>query len=219
MLSSLEKDNFFETCIPGNKGYTAVAHLSGRFHHMPKERPRLPENVTALHLPDVTDVLDWTRTCVWCTICSQSCHPVQTQCCWIGLSISSCAISRASSPLCTATKSRGRLVYGAVSRAETVPAHCAAGCVGPCSSFAASITPAAGGQLLFCDSLLDRESMLSMCNSLTSGGGYTNTDPESRRIRVAPNEVRGRTKVKVVYVVLEAQYQASISAGVRRHRR
>ncbi len=30
---------------------------------------------------------------------------------------------------------------------------------------------------------------------------------------MAPNEVRGRTKVKVVYVVLEAQYQASISAG------
>jgi hypothetical protein len=46
-----------------------------------------------------------------------------------------------------------------------------------------------------------------------AGGGYTNTDPESRRIRVAPNEVQGRVKVKVVYVVLEAQYQASISAG------
>ena len=46
-----------------------------------------------------------------------------------------------------------------------------------------------------------------------AGGGYTNTDPESRRIRVLPNEVQGRVKVKVVYVVLEAQYQASISAG------
>lgn len=45
-----------------------------------------------------------------------------------------------------------------------------------------------------------------------AGGGYTNTDPESRRIKVA--DVNGRVKIKVVYVVLEAQYQSSLSAGV-----
>lgn len=50
----------------------------------------------------------------------------------------------------------------------------------------------------------------SVAVSLT-GGGYTNTDPESRRIKVA--DVNGRVKIKVVYVVLEAQYQSSLSAG------
>lgn len=47
---------------------------------------------------------------------------------------------------------------------------------------------------------------------LPSGGGYTNTDPESRRITVS--NTKGRVLIKVVYVVLEAQYQSSISAGV-----
>ncbi|KAI7837358.1 hypothetical protein COHA_008797 [Chlorella ohadii] len=45
------------------------------------------------------------------------------------------------------------------------------------------------------------------------GGGFTNVDPESRRI--VPDE-HGRTKLKVVYVVLEAQYQASLSAAVNK---
>lgn len=43
------------------------------------------------------------------------------------------------------------------------------------------------------------------------GGGFTNVDPESRRI--VP-EANGRTKIKVVYVVLESQYQSSLSAAV-----
>ncbi len=46
-----------------------------------------------------------------------------------------------------------------------------------------------------------------------AGGGFTNVDPESRRI--VPDE-HGRTKLKVVYVVLEAQYQASLSAAVNK---
>ena len=43
------------------------------------------------------------------------------------------------------------------------------------------------------------------------GGGFTNVDPESRRI--VP-EANGRTKIKVVYVVLESQYQSSLAAAV-----
>jgi hypothetical protein len=48
------------------------------------------------------------------------------------------------------------------------------------------------------------------CNA--AGGGFTNVDPESRRI--VP-DAKGRTKIKVVYVVLESQYQSSLSAAVR----
>lgn len=44
------------------------------------------------------------------------------------------------------------------------------------------------------------------------GGMYTNTNPELRR--VVP-EVHGRTKVKVVYVVLEAQYQSALTTAVK----
>ncbi len=45
------------------------------------------------------------------------------------------------------------------------------------------------------------------------GGGFTSVDPESRRI--VP-EANGRTKVKIVYVVLESQYQSSLTAAVNR---
>lgn len=38
-------------------------------------------------------------------------------------------------------------------------------------------------------------------------------DPESRRI--VPENVNGRVQLKIVYVVLEAQYQASLAAAVR----
>ncbi|KAG1675380.1 hypothetical protein FOA52_012299 [Chlamydomonas sp. UWO 241] len=44
-------------------------------------------------------------------------------------------------------------------------------------------------------------------------GLFTSTDPESRR--VIP-EVNGRVRVKVVYVVLEAQYQAALTTAVKR---
>lgn len=43
------------------------------------------------------------------------------------------------------------------------------------------------------------------------GGGYTTVDPESRRIKP---EAKGRVMVKVVYTVLESQYQSSLSAAV-----
>ena len=41
---------------------------------------------------------------------------------------------------------------------------------------------------------------------------YTNTNPELRRI--VP-DAKGRTKVKVVYVVLEAQYQSALTKAVQ----
>lgn len=41
---------------------------------------------------------------------------------------------------------------------------------------------------------------------------YTNTSPELRRI--VPDE-KGRTKLKVVYVVLEAQYQSALTKAVQ----
>ena len=47
----------------------------------------------------------------------------------------------------------------------------------------------------------------------SAGGGlFTTTNPEIRR--VVP-DVRGRTKVKLVYVVLEAQYQSALTQAVR----
>ena len=44
------------------------------------------------------------------------------------------------------------------------------------------------------------------------GGGFTTLDPNSRRI--VP-EANGRTVVKVVYTVLESQYQSSLNAAVK----
>ena len=46
-----------------------------------------------------------------------------------------------------------------------------------------------------------------------AGGGFTNVDPESRRIVPTP---AGRTTLKLVYVVLEAQYQSSLATAVNR---
>ena len=43
-----------------------------------------------------------------------------------------------------------------------------------------------------------------------AGGGFTSVDPETRRI--IP-EANGRTKIKIVYVVLEAQYQSALAGG------
>ena len=42
-------------------------------------------------------------------------------------------------------------------------------------------------------------------------GLFTSTNPEMRR--VVPDDVAGRVKVKVVYTVLEAQYQSALSSG------
>jgi hypothetical protein len=44
-------------------------------------------------------------------------------------------------------------------------------------------------------------------------GLFTSTNPELRR--VVPDDVAGRVKVKVVYTVLEAQYQSALSSGER----
>jgi hypothetical protein len=44
-------------------------------------------------------------------------------------------------------------------------------------------------------------------------GLFTSTNPEMRR--VVPDDVAGRVKVKVVYTVLEAQYQSALTAAVQ----
>lgn len=48
----------------------------------------------------------------------------------------------------------------------------------------------------------------------TGGGGglFTSTNPEVRRVTPTPN---GRTRVKLVYVVLEAQYQSALTQAVK----
>ncbi len=45
-------------------------------------------------------------------------------------------------------------------------------------------------------------------------GLFTSTNPDSRR--VVPESENGRVRVKVVYVVLEAQYQSAISQAVQK---
>jgi magnesium chelatase subunit H len=45
------------------------------------------------------------------------------------------------------------------------------------------------------------------------GGGFTTVDPESRRI--VPENINGRTKIKIVYTVLESQYQSALAAAVK----
>lgn len=46
--------------------------------------------------------------------------------------------------------------------------------------------------------------------SMTSGGGFfTNSSPETKR--VVPVNMDGKTKFKIVYVVLESQYQSSLT--------
>jgi len=47
-----------------------------------------------------------------------------------------------------------------------------------------------------------------------STGMFTQSNPENRR--VVPDDPNGRQKFKVVYVVLESQYQASLSAACKR---
>jgi len=56
------------------------------------------------------------------------------------------------------------------------------------------------------------ESMISTSGG--AGGFFTNSNPEDRR--VTPENVNGRKKFKVVYVVLESQYQASMTVACKR---
>lgn len=51
--------------------------------------------------------------------------------------------------------------------------------------------------------------------SLPAGGGgglFTSTNPEVRRVSPKAN---GRTRIKLVYVVLEAQYQSALTQAVK----
>ena len=53
--------------------------------------------------------------------------------------------------------------------------------------------------------------------SPTANGLFTNTNPECRRVVPTAEQMEGKTTtVKVVYVVLEAQYQASLSEAVEK---
>ena len=57
-------------------------------------------------------------------------------------------------------------------------------------AFAANMPPSAGG----------------------GGGLFTSTNPEVRRVSPMAN---GRTRIKLVYVVLEAQYQSALTQAVK----
>lgn len=65
-----------------------------------------------------------------------------------------------------------------------------------CRSACAAAAGAAGGS---------RSNICAI--SAAAGAGYTAVDPESRRIVPTDAEKQGKTVVKMVYVVLEAQYQ------------
>ena len=56
--------------------------------------------------------------------------------------------------------------------------------------------------------------MHRITQKVTNQGACTATNSESRR--VVPEDVRGRPVMKVVYVVLESQYQSSMTAAVNR---
>lgn len=45
--------------------------------------------------------------------------------------------------------------------------------------------------------------------TIAMGGMFTNSSPETRR--VIPSDLNGKTKFKIVYVVLESQYQSSLT--------
>jgi len=60
-------------------------------------------------------------------------------------------------------------------------------------------------------------SRVDLRDSPTENGLFTNTNPEVRRIVPSEKQMEGKTTVvKVVYVVLEAQYQASLSEAVEK---
>ena len=55
---------------------------------------------------------------------------------------------------------------------------------------------------------------LSCASHLAGNGLFTSTNPELRR--VIPEDKGSRVKVKVVYVVLEAQYQSALTQAVKK---
>lgn len=46
-------------------------------------------------------------------------------------------------------------------------------------------------------------------DSMQTGGMFTNSSPETKR--VVPTNMEGKTRFKIVYVVLESQYQSSLT--------
>jgi magnesium chelatase subunit H len=84
--------------------------------------------------------------------------------------------------------------------------------------FANSVKKVSGNSLGLPMSSLPSSSALNMVvtNPTASGpmGGFTKTNSESRR--VVPEDPRGRPMMKIVYVVLESQYQSSMTAAVKR---
>jgi hypothetical protein len=46
-------------------------------------------------------------------------------------------------------------------------------------------------------------------DSFAGGGMFTNSSPETKR--VVPTNLQGKTKFKIVYVVLESQYQSALT--------
>jgi magnesium chelatase subunit H len=46
-------------------------------------------------------------------------------------------------------------------------------------------------------------------DSMSMGGMFTNSSPETKR--VVPANMEGKTKFKIVYVVLESQYQSALT--------
>lgn len=54
-----------------------------------------------------------------------------------------------------------------------------------------------------------------MMAGLSGGGGYTSSNVACRRVTPTEEQREGRQLVKVVYVVLESQYQASMTTAVR----
>ena len=60
-----------------------------------------------------------------------------------------------------------------------------------------------------------RTNGLSMVATGPGGGGmFTQSKPEDRK--VVPDDLNGREVFKVVYVVLESQYQSSLTAACKR---
>jgi len=58
------------------------------------------------------------------------------------------------------------------------------------------------------------EARISTSGGMGGGGMFTNSNPEDRR--VLPESINGRKKFKVVYVVLESQYQSSMTIACKR---
>jgi len=70
---------------------------------------------------------------------------------------------------------------------------------------------------LYASNGVARKSSLNMVVSdptSQKGGMFTASNAESRRI--VPEDVRGRPTMKIVYVVLESQYQSSMTAAAKR---